>query len=244
MNTESEITRHPYCDITYKGKDVQIFLYQTDEHISEEIRRKNAFYELEFLQYIESNYSVQRGIVDIGANIGNHSLFFSEFLEYDIIYAFEPFVDNFKLLEQNLKGKRVKLFQMALSDKKGEMVLYNSEMGNNGGFSLHQQPTSFVVQDKIEVRTLDSYKLKDITMMKIDVEGAEEKVLEGSLDTIKRNRPIIFAENLGWGWPELFSRDRLDPFFHKIEYSRKEANIVGESGLGSLMDLWIPNETI
>lgn len=244
MNSETQITRNSECEVTYKGKDVRIHIYQSEEHISDEIRRTKTFYESEFLQYIETNYSIQKGIIDIGANIGNHSLFFSEFLEYDTIYSFEPFGENFKLLEKNLKGKRVKLFQMALSDKKGEMVLYNSEMGNNGGFSLHQQPTSFVVEDKVEVRSLDSYKLKDITMMKIDVEGVEEKVLEGSRKTIERNRPIIFVENLGWGWPDLFDRDRLNAFFGEIGYRRKEANIVGESGLGSLMDLWIPNESI
>jgi FkbM family methyltransferase len=231
--------------ITYKEKDVEIAIYPTGEHISDEIRRRGSFYEIEFLQYIESNYSVQKGIVDIGANIGNHSLFFSEFLQYDRIYAFEPSSDNFKILESNLIDKKADVFQIALSDKKGEMTLYNSEMGNSGGFSLHPQPKSFVVKDKIDVRTLDSYKLNNVTMMKVDVEGAEESVLKGSLDTIKRNRPIIFVENLGWAWPELFEVDRLDSFFNTIEYSRKESNIPGEmGGHGSLMDLWIPNETI
>jgi len=76
------------------------------------------------------------------------------------------------------------------------MVLYNSELNNNGGFSLHPQPHSFVVYDKIDVTTLDSYKLKNISMIKIDVEGHEEEVLKGAVDTIKKNHPIIFVENL------------------------------------------------
>ena len=192
------------------------------------------FYEIAFLQYIQNNYPVQTGIIDVGANIGNHSLFFSEFLEHDIIHSFEPHPDNFELLQKNMDGRKAKLYQTALSEKKGEMVLYNSDSSNNGGFSLHHQPRSFVVYDKIDVTTLDSYKLKNISMIKIDVEGHEDGVLKGAVNTIKKNHPIIFIENLGYGWPELFDVNRLNSFFDEMGYVKKEENIIG-----SLMDLWV-----
>ena len=220
--------------IKYGGKEIDITIYESYEHVSEEIKRECMFYEIEFLQYIQNNHPIQTGIVDIGANIGNHSLFFSEFLQYDKIYSFEPHPHNFELLQKNMDGKKAKLYQTALSEKKGEMVLYNSDSSNNGGFSLHQQPTSFVVYDKIDVTPLDSYKLKNISMIKIDVEGHEQEMLKGAVDTIKKNHPIIFVENLGYGWPELFNVDRLNSFFNEMGYIKKEENIVG-----SLMDLWV-----
>jgi FkbM family methyltransferase len=221
-------------NVTYAGKKIDINIYDSYEHVSDEIARECMFYEIEFLQHIQNNYSTQSGIIDIGANIGNHSLFFSEFLEYDTIHSFEPHPHNFELLKKNMDGKRAKLYQTALSEKKGEMVLYNSDSSNNGGFSLHQQPTSFIVYDKIDVTTLDSYKLKNISMIKIDVEGHEEEMLKGAVNTIKKNHPIIFIENLGYGWPELFKVDRLNSFFDEMGYIKKEENIVG-----SLMDLWV-----
>jgi FkbM family methyltransferase len=221
-------------NVNYAGKEIGINIYDAYEHVSEEISRESMFYEIEFLQYIENNHSTQSGIIDIGASIGNHSLFFSEFLEYDTIHSFEPHPHNFELLKKNMDGKRAKLYQTALSEKKGEMVLYNSDSSNNGGFSLHHQPTSFVVYDKIDVTALDSYKLKNISMIKIDVEGHEEEMLKGAVETIKKNHPIVFIENLGYNWPELFEVDRLDSFFHNMGYIRKEENIVG-----SLMDLWV-----
>jgi FkbM family methyltransferase len=220
-------------NIKYGDKSIDINIYESD-NVSNAINNSSMFYEIGFLQHIQNNYSVQTGIIDIGANIGNHSLFFSEFLEHDIIHSFEPHPDNFELLQKNMDGKKAKLYQTALSDKKGEMVLYNSESGNNGGFSLHHQPRSFVVYDKIDVTSLDSYELNNISMIKIDVEGHEDGVLKGAVNTIKKNHPIIFIENLGYGWPELFKVDRLNSFFDEMGYIKKEENIVG-----SLMDLWV-----
>jgi FkbM family methyltransferase len=220
--------------INYGGKNIDMNMFESHEIVSNTISNLSMFYEIDFLKHIQYTYAVQTGIIDIGANIGNHSLFFSEFLEYDIIHSFEPYADNFELLQKNMDGRKAKLYQTALSDKKGEMVLYNSELNNNGGFSLHPQPHSFVVYDKIDVTTLDSYKLKNISMIKIDVEGHEEEVLKGAVDTIKKNHPIIFVENLGHGYPELFKVDRLDSFFNQIGYIKKEENITR-----SLMDLWV-----
>ena len=220
-------------NIKYGDKSIDITIYES-EHVSTHISDSSMFYEIAFLQYIQNNYPVQTGIIDVGANIGNHSLFFSEFLEHDIIHSFEPHSDNFELLQKNMDGRKAKLYQTALSEKKGEMVLYNSDSSNNGGFSLHAHPHSFVVYDKIDVTTLDSYKLKNISMIKIDVEGHEDGVLKGAVNTIKKNHPIIFIENLGYGWPELFDVNRLNSFFDEMGYVKKEENIIG-----SLMDLWV-----
>ena len=84
------------------GKDICLNLHNFDEVISNEIRRERNFYEIEFLNYIKENYSDQTGIIDIGANIGNHSLFFLSFLKCDNLYAFEPQQDNVSLLKSNL----------------------------------------------------------------------------------------------------------------------------------------------
>jgi hypothetical protein len=72
-------------------------------------------------------------------------------------------------------------------------------------------------------------------MVKIDVEGHENSVLSGGIETIKRNNPIIFIENLSPGYPHLFHDSQFDEFFKEINYIRKHKNIVG-----SCMDLWIP----
>jgi len=226
-------------NVNYRGKNITINTYSEYETISYDIKNKKNFYEIEFLEYILNNHPKQKNIIDIGANIGNHSLFFSEFMEYDKIYCFEPFESNVEILRENLKDKNVEIYPLALSDKIGDQILYNSQQGNNGGFSLecydHPSSKSYKVLDSVKVNTLDSYNFENITMIKIDVESHELPVLNGSIETIKRNKPIIFVEDLSYNFGHMFKPNRFDEFFKSVNYKLLSGNI-----LKSMMDLWVP----
>jgi len=227
-------------EITHLGKKIKINLYE-NETISDIIRGSGTFFEEKFLEFIRVNFNKQKNIIDVGANIGNHSLFFSEFLDYNEIICFEPFKENVELLKLNLKNKNCEIMDYALSDSNSDKVLYNSQSNNFGGFSLHSydgslgENKSFVVKDKVTTKTLDSLNLTGITMIKIDVEGHEIPVLIGGIETIKKNKPIIFIENLSHGYPHLFKENQFDEFFEKIDYQKTQSNI-----MHSFMDLWIP----
>jgi FkbM family methyltransferase len=229
-------------EIFYLNKKITINLHENEnEVVSLTIRNSNTFFEVGFLEFVKNNFPKHKTIIDIGANIGNHSLFFSEFLEYDKIICFEPFEKNVELLKLNLIGKNCKIMDYALSDSDSEKILYNSEPNNFGGFSLHSYDgvkggnKSFIVKDTVTTKTLDSLNLTNITMIKIDVEGHENSVLNGGIETIKRNSPIIFIENLSSGYPHLFEDSQFGDFFEKINYTRIHKNIEG-----SFMDLWLP----
>lgn len=227
-------------EIIYSDKKFIINLHK-NELVSSVIINSNNFFEINFLEFVKNNFNKQKTILDIGANIGNHSLFFSEFLECDDIICFEPYEKNVELLKLNLNKKNCKIMDFALSDSISEKTLYNSQSNNYGGFSLHSydgskgENKSFKVKDNIITKTLDSLKLDNITMIKIDVEGHENQVLSGSIETIKNNNPIIFIENLSHGYPHLFLDSQFDNFFKKINYTRTHKNI-GHS----YMDLWQP----
>jgi FkbM family methyltransferase len=157
------------------------------------------------------------------------------------VHSFEPFLDNLKLLEKNTSsfGEKSIIYKIALSNKDGEMPLYNSQRANNGGFSLHSYSNgvSYMVKDSISVKTLDSYNLNNITMIKIDVENHENEVLDGARETILRNKPIIFIENLFYGYPNVCpDPNPHQKILNELNYKKIYSNIVG-----SYMDLWIPN---
>ena len=207
--------------------------------MSDEMRRINNFFEITFLNFIKENYIKQNEILDIGANIGNHSLFFLKFLNCNKVHSFEPVKDNLKLLKQNTKTYTDKniIYNIALSNKNGNTTLYNSQMHNNGGFSLHNYSngSSFVVEDSINIRTLDSYNLNNISMIKIDVENHENEVLDGGRETILRNKPIIFIENLHYGYPNVCpDPNPHQTILNELNYTKIQSNI-----LGSFMDLWV-----
>jgi len=224
----------------YGETNTEIFVHNNSEVISDYMALTNNFYEIDFMDYISKNYNNQTGILDIGANIGNHSLFFAKFLNCEMVHSFEPFPTNISLLKKNLNNftHKSKIYEIALSNKEGTMPLYNSQAENFGGFSLHSYSngSSFIVNPSINVITLDSLNLDNISMMKIDVENHENEVLEGAKQTILRNKCMIFIENLFHGFPNVCPDPNVhDKFFYEINYQKIESNI-----LGSYMDLWIP----
>ena len=156
-----------------------------------------------------------------------------------MVHSFEPFPSNVSLLKMNLYDykHKSKVYDIALSNKQCSLPLYNSQKENFGGFSLHSYSNgaSFVVNPQINVITLDSLNLDNISMIKIDVENHENEVLQGGKQTILKNKPIIFIENLFHGYPIVCPNPNPhQTIFDELNYQRIETNI-----LGSYMDLWI-----
>lgn len=148
-----------------------------------------TFFEANILDYLRDNYPVQHTIIDAGANIGNHVAYFSNFLKYDSIYAFEPIPDNFKLLKLNSDWPNVKLFNKALSYKDETLKMAPNPV--NMGASRVSRYGKTVV----DAVAIDSLKLKDVTLLKIDVEDSEAYVIAGAKETINRCHPLILLED-------------------------------------------------
>jgi len=225
--------------IKYNDDEIEIYVYSAPtDYISKMIKYNNNFYEHRLLSFLKNNFYNQKNIIDIGANIGNHSLFFAKYIKCNKIFSFEPFETNIELFKHNLQNYKDKciLFEKALSDKDGQMVLYNSEQNNFGGFSLDKQEKSFEVVKEIDVVKLDNFNLTDITLIKIDVENHENQVLIGAKQTILNNKPIIVLENSYYYFSNLFP----NPNPHKVileelGYTRIYSNVCESS-----MDIWAP----
>lgn len=170
-------------------RGVKLALYQY-EAVSEAIRQAGDFYEAAILDELRERLPWHRTIVDAGANIGNHSAYWSAFVPHDRLLAFEPIESNYRLLCLNVAGNaRATCYQAALSDKAGHLQMQLDEV--NMGRSR------IVPDGPIDVRamTLDSLRLRDVTLLKIDTEGHELRVLAGALRTIARCHPAILVED-------------------------------------------------
>ena len=134
--------------------------------------------------------------LDIGANIGNHSLFFSRY--FNKVFAYEPNLRPFKLLEANsMICNNIRNFNIGLSDKeKVQKIKYNPD--NIGAASLNHDDGNH--EATFTLKRLDDILIEDekkiISFMKIDVEGYELEVLYGAEKTIKKSNPIIAIEVL------------------------------------------------
>ena len=171
-------------------RGVNLKLHPEGEALSDHIRRENDFFESHILDFIRDNFPVHGTILDVGANVGNHSAYFANFLKYRQILAFEPIPDNYILLVQNCAFYRAFYpFKFAISNQ--EQLIHLTPNKANMGASM-------VTPDgEIEVIAipLDLLNLYDCTLIKLDVEYHEPKVLLGAYKTIEKNKPLILIED-------------------------------------------------
>ncbi len=210
------------------------------DHISNRI---NVFgrYEGDNLYYIESLIKSRKlgngACLDIGANVGNHALFFSHY--FQMVHAFEPARTPYDLLKINAGLKNnIICHPFGLSDKCGTLRL-STPIDNigMGSFDLKASSNENIKTEKTLVMTLDSLEsLQElrIELIKIDVEGHELAVLIGASETIKRNKPIILFEQQAAEFESGTSRviEQLQSygyinFYCYTSWSRRFPNIIG-----------------
>lgn len=92
--------------------DGSIFWGIDDEYIFTVLKSGKQFYELreldKFRKYVPSNPI----IYDIGANIGNHTIYFKKYYDANKIYSFEPVPANFELLNKNIQENNLKNIEL------------------------------------------------------------------------------------------------------------------------------------
>jgi FkbM family methyltransferase len=129
--------------------------------------------------------------LDIGANIGNHSIYFKN--HFKKVLSYEPLMTTFEVLKINTRRfENIEIYNFGISNQNGEFSM-KVDPANIGGSKVD---SSASCEDlKFEFFTLDYLKLnQEIGMIKIDVEGHEYEVLKGAEKTIKKHMPIVLFE--------------------------------------------------
>jgi FkbM family methyltransferase len=175
------------------------------------ILNKPFDYDFDLLKY----FTPPRGTVflDIGANRGQSIAAIRLFHPKVPIIAFEPRTETYRRLERYAAHMaNLSLVQGGLSDGPGRFTLYTpvyrgyvfdglaSTLREEAEGWLSAERLYYFDRSKLEIReetvtlaTLDSYDLRP-SFMKLDVQGAVEKVLRGGLATIAEHAPIMLIE--------------------------------------------------
>lgn len=123
-----------------------------------------------------------RVIIDVGAYVGFSSIYFAELYPHAFIYALEPEESNFQALQRNTRHyPNIKAIQAALWKEDGFLEVKDVK-GGQWSFIVQEATLSHARRvPAISLQSLmDQYRLPHIDILKIDIEGAEAKVFEGS----------------------------------------------------------------
>jgi FkbM family methyltransferase len=148
-------------------------------------------------------------VLDIGANTGIYSLI-GALNKEAAVYAFEPVPVVRKMLTENvaLNGDRVKIKELVIGDYVGQETLYIPRQGWVDVASINKQfAEHFVITDTMQelicpMTTVDAFlgeidpSSKEVILAKIDVEGAEHRVLMGMKATLEERNVHFTAELL------------------------------------------------
>ncbi|WP_434222746.1 FkbM family methyltransferase [Limnospira platensis CENA597] len=186
--------------ITFSYKDNEIkFLEDDQDWIPKLIKEKAQFYELDLLEKIQEYLVPGDLVIDAGANIGNHSVYFAKVCGCKV-FAFEPINANFVKLQNNISINRithlVECFNLALgaNEGRGNFVLPSSS--NLGSYRVIDVKSDH--NGNIPVSSLDlvnlSLKNQKIKFIKLDIEGMEYDAIKGALSIIENHKPLLSIE--------------------------------------------------
>ncbi len=173
--------------VGYRGKKVHYREGSSDSLVIYEILlkgRRSEYWHTRLPQ--PENVKV---VLDIGANIGAATVFFSELYPTAKIHSFEPIPGNLEILKRNAESRgrpgSIVCHLLALSDRDGELQMIHSPgTYNHGGWSFYQRGAAGN-EEKISVPVrksgdfLSELGLESIDVIKIDTEGAEKEILHG-----------------------------------------------------------------
>ena len=152
------------------------------------------------LPYVEAGSTV----VDVGANIGFFTLPFARWVGPEgRVIALEPEGENHRRLAARLAAaglsERVSVFEAAAAEKSGRLRLaVNPDHPGDHKLTADNAENSEGPSVEIDAYALDDLLAKQsgppVSLMKIDVQGAELRVVQGTLGVIERDRPALLVE--------------------------------------------------
>lgn len=131
--------------------------------------------------------------LDIGAHIGNHTVFFAR--HFRRVVAFEPIPAVAALLKFNTVefGNAVHVVEAGLSEASAKLNFSVNDR-NLGASRITDEATDTSIEVKALDDLVEELELQDVSFVKIDVEGHEDKVLAGARGLLESNGPIIALE--------------------------------------------------
>lgn len=145
------------------------------------------------IEYVKKFVSRPDIVVDVGANIGQETIYYADFAK--TVISFEPGKFAFEVLKQNVEQNNLNNVILSNFGLSNDTTSAHLHMMKNEGMA-YVTPNKSKKTEEIHLIKFDDFPLKEgkIDFIKIDVEGLELKVLQGMERTIKEHSPIFQIE--------------------------------------------------
>lgn len=142
-------------------------------------------------------------VIDIGANIGYHSLFIASFLQDDCtVHSFEPqknLAEQFKksLALNNFTSVQIHNYGLANEETTKDIILHDENIGSSSLLEFTEEnPLVVSGREKVIIKKMDTVfqDIETISFIKMDVEGYEYEVFLGAEQILRKHKPVILFE--------------------------------------------------
>lgn len=196
---------------TFEKQEYPYILLKNGIDLVENEILRTGRWDWDFIQDVKQYIKPGTNFVDVGANLGYWSLIMAD--HSTTVFAFEPQRMIYNQLCGNIflnQKENVITINCGLGTPKQHGTVMNMyKTPNNAGAArfeqcVQQELYTLDTTEVVELRTFDSFKLDNISLIKIDVEGYELNVLKGATETLARCKPIVILEL--WALPEFVEK--------------------------------------
>lgn len=173
--------------------DKKIYLHDNDQ-VSVWLEQDCTTYELHLVEVFNKYIKEDFIIIEGGSHLGMHTVRLSNLVNKGFIYSFEASKRNYDKLNKTLEYNNIKnvtLYNKALYKKNTIVFLEENIHADQDKLNFNDEKGN-----KIDAVCIDDFNFDRIDFIKLDIEGSEYFAIEGSINTIKKCKPIIVYENL------------------------------------------------
>lgn len=188
--------------MTTRHNDIKLYCDKDDKRIIPIEILNFDIYENEILDMMNNLLEDDFNVFDIGGNIGWYALNLVKAKKNVTVLTFEPIPKTFNYLTRNISinnASNVYPHNFGFSSEEKELTFYYYPEGSGNASSANVSERDDVDIITCQVKKLDNFvseKNIRVDMIKCDVEGAELYVYQGGIETIRKDKPIIFTELL------------------------------------------------
>ena len=154
-------------------------------------------YESHILDICQALIAPTDNVIDIGANIGVHTLAFARLVNQGTVTSFEPSGMIFNLLQKNILDNGIKnafAYKYAIEDKFRVSTISNEDFSKRYPNTGNQRIIDNFYGENVMSFPLDYFEFENVKLVKMDIQGCELRAINGMQSFIKKNRPYVIFE--------------------------------------------------